>query len=143
MSNVTLKARITAVILVLVLLLISLVSCTDSGDLKDISCEDIVSAYESAGYVVVHGEHKDESNSDHLCYIKAHKDDENNYIYFTTYFTAEQAEEAAERDEYSIVKWLLALPFGGSGWLNVRTYGTVEYTYFDSELVAPFAELIK
>lgn len=143
MSNVTARARMTAAILVLVLLIISLASCTDSGELKEISCEDIVSAYESAGYIVVHGEHEDKSDSDHPCYIKAYKDDEDNYIYFTTYFTAEEAKEAAKRDEYNIAKWLLALPFGGSGWLNVRTYGEIEYTYFDSDLAAPFAELIK
>ena len=134
--------------IILISLLLSLcfsaVACSKS-ETKEISCEDIISAYEDAGYYVTHGEHKDESESSQLCYIKASltEDPDSDYIYFIICFTEEQAKEAAKTDKYNLAVWLYATVSGESRWLKTGTYGKIEYSYYNSKLIKPFNELIK
>lgn len=112
---------------------------------REISCEDIIGAYEDAGYYVIHGEHKTQAESSQLCYIKASltEDPDSDYIYFITCFTEEQAEEARETDEYNLAIWLYATVSGESRWLKTGTYGKIEYSYYNSELIKPFNKLIE
>ena len=131
-------------ILLLLSFALSLISCGKSEP-KEISCEDIIKAYEDAGYSVTHGEHKDEADSTQLCYIKASltEDSDSDYIYFITCFTEEQAEEAHKIDKYNPAKWMYAAAMGETRWLKSGTYGKIEYSYYNSELIKPFEELIK
>ena len=134
--------------IILIPLLLSLcfsVSSCSKSEAKEISCEDIISAYEDAGYYVTHGEHKDEADSSQLCYIKANltEDPDSDYIYFVTCFTVEQAEEAAETDKYNLAVWLYAAVSGEIRWLKTETYEKIEYSYYNSKLIKPFNELIK
>ena len=125
---------------------LSLVSCDEPEvEPKEISCEDIIGAYEDAGYYVVHGDHKDETDSSQLCYIKASISEESNsdYIYFITCFTEEAAKDAARTDEYNLAVWLIACINGESRWLESGTYGKIEYSYYNPDLIKPFRELIK
>ena len=136
--------KIISIILLLSFLL-SLTACGNSTEPKDISCEDIIKAYENAGYYVTHGEHKTEADSSQLCYIKASltEDSDSDYIYFITCFTEEQAEEAAKRDKYNLAVWLYATAVGEARWLKTGAYGKIEYSYYNSKLIKPFNELIK
>ena len=135
--------------IVLVILLLSfafsLTACSNSTEPEEISCEDIIKAYEDAGYYVTHGEHKTQKESSQLCYIKANltEDPDSDYIYFITCFTEEQAEEAAETDKYNFAVWLYATVSGESRWIKTGTYGKIEYSYYNSKLIKPFNELIK
>ena len=88
-------------IVLLLSLCFSFTACGNSAEPKEISCEDIIKAYEDAGYFVAHGEHKDEAESSQLCYIKASltEDSDSDYIYIITCLTEEQAKEAAETDK--------------------------------------------
>ena len=131
-------------ILLLFLLSFSFTACGKSEP-KEISCEDIIAAYESAGYYVVHGEHKNEADNAHLCYIKANltEGSDSDYIYFITCFTEEEAQEARETDKYNLLIWLYATISGEGRWLKTGTYGKIEYSYYNSELIKPFNELIK
>lgn len=135
--------RIISIIL-LVTFLAVLVSCSDP-EVKEISCEDIIKAYEDAGYYVSHGEHNNEADSTRVCYIKANVSDDpdSDYIYFTTCLTEEQAEEMEKTDKYNIVVWAYSAIMGESRWLKSETYGKIEYSYYNSELIKPFEELIK
>ena len=135
--------KIVVVVLFLSLAL-SLAACGDPTP-KDISCEEIIAAYEEAGYYVVHGEHKDEADNSHLCYIRASLTETPNsdYIYFTTCFTEEQAEEARKTDKYNLIIWLYATVSGESRWLKTGTCGKIEYSYYNSKLVKPFQDLIE
>ena len=143
------KRRMTMKKIISIILLLSfalsLTACGNSTEPKEISCEDIIKAYEDAGYYVTHGAHKDESESSQLCYIKANltDDPDSDYIYFITCFTEEQAEEAAETDKYNLAVWLYAAVSGESRWLKTGTYGKIEYSYYNSGLIKPFNELIK
>ena len=130
---------------VLILLLTLSLSSCESAAVKELSCEQIIKAYEDAGYYVSHGKHNDSEDEHFRCYIKASvsKEPEGDYIYFITCFTEEQAREIAETDKYHIVKWLFAAPMGESRWLKSGTYGKIEYSYYNSELIKPFNALIK
>lgn len=132
-------------IILLLTFAISLTACGDNAEPKEITCEDIIKAYEDAGYYVTHGEHKDEAESSQLCYIKANltEDDGSDYIYFITCFTEEQAKEAEKTDKYNLAVWLYATVSGESRWLKTGTYGKIEYSYYNSKLIKPFYELIK
>ena len=117
----------------------------NKAEVKEISCEDIIKAYESAGYYVVHGAHKNETDNTQLCYIKASltEDSDSDYIYFITCFTEEQANEARKIDKYNLIIWFYAAISGESRWLKTGTYGKIEYSYYNSKLIKPFNELIK
>ena len=132
-------------IILLLSFVLSLAACGGNTELKEIACEDIIKAYEDAGYYVTHGEHKNEADSPHLCYIRADLTDEpdSDYIYFTTYFTEEQAKAAANADKYNLVIWFYASISGEDRWLNVATYGKIEYSYYNTKLIKPFESLIK
>lgn len=134
-------------IISIILLLSFALSFTACGksEQKEISCEDIIKAYEDAGYYVTHGEHKTQAESSQLCYIKANmsEDPDSDYIYFITCFNEEQAEEAHETDKYNLAIWLYATVSGESRWLKSGTYREVEYSYYNSEMIKPFKELIK
>ena len=136
--------KIISIILLLSFVL-SLTACCNSTEPKEISCEEIIAAYEDAGYYVTHGEHKDEAEGSQLCYIKASltEDSDSDYIYFITCFTEEQAEEVAKTDKYNLAVWLYAAVSGESRWLKTGTYGKIEYSYYNSKLIKPFNELIK
>ena len=136
--------KILSIILLLSFVL-SLTACGNNAEPKEISCKDIIKAYEDAGYFVTHGEHKDEAESSQLCYIKANltEDSNSDYIYFITCFTEEQAEEAAETDKYNLAVWLYATVSGESRWLKTGTYGKIEYSYYNSGLIKPFNERVK
>ena len=139
----TMKKLISIVLLLT--FIVCLTACDNSSEPREISCEDIIKAYEEAGYYVTHGEHRDESESTHLCYIKANltEDSDSDYIYFITCFTEEQAEEAAKTDKYNLAVWLYATVCGESRWLKSGTYGKIEYSYYNPKLIKPFNELIK
>jgi len=132
--------------LALFLLAVTLLgTCGCQGEIREISCEEIVKAYEDAGYSVSHGAHGSAEEDSFVCYIKAEvpEDPDNDYIYFTTYFTEEAAKDAAEAHKYNPAVWLFALPFGEWRWLKSKSYGKIAYTYYDADLAEPFEKLTK
>ena len=133
-------------ILLLFSVVVSFIACGSNGEVKELTCDEIVKAYEEAGYYVTHGEHCGEEGYHYRCYIVVKFNEEDNpadYIYFTTYWNEEEAQKATEIDKYHIVKWIFALPFGEYRWLKAKTYGKISYSYYNSEMVKPFNELIK
>ena len=128
-------------------MLTCLTACNPSEriEVMELSCEDIIKAYEDAGYFVTHGEHKTQAESAQLCYIKASltEDPNSDYIYFITCFTEEQAKKAAETDKYNLAVWFYAAVSGEPRWLKTGTYGKIEYSYYNSKLIKPFNELIQ
>ena len=131
-------------IILLLPLCFSFVACGGQTP-KEISCEDVIKAYEDEGYYVVHPEHKTQEDSSQLCYIKASLSEEidSDYIYFITYFTEEQAKEATERDQYNLAIWLYAAISGEGRWLKTGAYGKIEYSYYNSDFIKPFNKLIQ
>lgn len=134
-----------ALFLFLLSFALTLAACGSSSAPREISCEEIINAYEAAGYCVTHGAHKNEAEGTQLCYIKANVSEapDSDYIYFITCFTEEQAAAVAQTDQYNFAVWLYAAISGESRWLKTGTYGKIEYSYYDPELINPFNELIR
>ena len=122
-------------------LLLSLFSCKENepeGAVREIACTDIAAAYQNAGYTVYHGEHNKEG-ADTVCDVICEGEDDT--VYFTTYFTEEDAKAAHEKGQYNIVIWFYATLMGESRWLKCDKYGKITYTYFEKDSLAPFERL--
>ncbi len=131
--------------LVLVCFIFSFTACGKS-ELKEISCEEIIAAYEDAGYNTFHN-HDDPVYYDlnQYCYIKVTDPDdpENNYLYITRYFTEEDAEVAGEELEFHPVLWAFFGIFGERRWLHTGHYGDLTYETFDLKMIKPLKKLMK
>lgn len=133
-------------ILLLMTCLISLASC-EAGEPREISCEEIIEAYEAAGYRISYHNHGDPiyNDSRELCNIEIEDPDdpEKNYIYITRYFTPEDAKAAAEKRSFNPALWLIFVVYGEWRWLQSGVYGDIYYTSFDSKILKPIKELTK
>ena len=127
-------------VVLLILLALSLVYC-GSSEHEEISCAEIVASYEAAGYTVSHSQHHDE-DFPYECTVNAHKGGYD-HVYFYFYWTEGAAKDAAEVDEYNVATWIFALSFGEYRWLRSGTYGRIEYSCYNTDLIKPFQELVK
>ena len=134
------QRRITCMIMAFVLAISFLSGCR--AEEKDISCADVVAAYEKAGYQVFH---KDTATEDYdwECYVKAQPKDSDDYIFFYFFDSEDAAEEYANTRQWNAVLWLYSLVSFQPTWLTTKTYGNIEYEYDNSDLVKPFNDLIK
>ena len=74
---------------------------------KELSCEEIIAAYEAAGYsVLYHGHENDESCHElgmYCCFEIRDPNNENNYMYVHRYFNEKDAKTASK--ELIIDNW--------------------------------------
>ena len=133
-------------ILLLLSLSLSLFAC-QNPEPKEISCEEIIAAYEEAGYYVLyHGHEGDECYYDlgYYCAFEVRDpDNDNNYMYVHRYFSEEDAKAACEERQFNPVLWLFFGIFGEWRWLHVRCYGNIEYETFDYKMMMPLEKLFK
>ncbi len=108
------------------------------GEQREITCEEVVTAYKEAGYSVSH--FHDQEGYDFTCDVSIENDD-GETIYFYFYETAEEAE--ANHREYHVLIWLFSVIYGDPTWVYTETYRNIEIEYTDKALYEPFAELIK
>ena len=132
--------------LLLLSLCFSFAACGTS-EVKEISCEDIIKAYEDAGYTVLyHGHENDTVYNDLGQYcafeIRDPKDDDN-YMYVHRYFNEEDAKEASEEEKSNLILWLFFGIYGEWRWLHTGYYGDLTYSTFDKKMIKPLKELIK
>ncbi len=126
--------------LVILLLLCILLSGCSTVE-REISCQEIVAAYEAAGYSVFH---KDPSGIDgYDCYICIEDKDRGEQIYFHRFPTAIEAQSYADTREYNILLWLFSVIYGEPSWMQTLTYGCYEIEYVGNSIYDPFAELIR
>ena len=126
------------VFLMLSALLLSLCGCNKSE--KTLSCEDVVAAYEKAGYQVFHSEWE---NLDFSCSVQATDPKTGEYISFHFFENAEEAEAYADSRQYNVVIWLFSVIYGDPSWLTTKTYQNIEIEYDHSYLYKPFKDLIR
>lgn len=137
--------RLISLLLIFALAL-SLIACAPSEP-KEISCEEIIEAYEAAGYsVLYHGHENDVIYNDlgQYCSFEIRDpDNEDNYMYVHRYFKEEDAKAAIEENSFNPVLWLFFGIFGEWRWLHQGYYGDITYESFDYEMLKPMKELIK
>ena len=137
--------KIISIILLLSFAL-SFTACGNSEP-KEITCEEIIAAYEAAGYsVLYHGHEDDEVYNDLGIYCSFEIRDPNNvdnYVYIDRYFTEEHAKTANKEQQFNPILWMFFGIFGEWRWLHVGSYGDIEYETFDYKMLQPLKDLTK
>lgn len=134
-------------ILLLLFLLLSFVACNRWQEVTDVSCEDIIAAYEKAGFSLRHHLHEDPVYLEEgICCSLAFEDPkkpDNNYIYIDRYSSWEEALVANKGNQYHPVLWFV---FGVSGewrWLRAGRFGELCYMTHDNKLIKPLRDIVK
>lgn len=135
------KSALWSLMLVISILFASLASCS-KGEIKEITPEDVVAAYENAGYEVWQSEEDDDSIEGERYTIRATHEN-GDYIFFHFFDSEENAEAYADTRWYNVLIWLFSVIYGEPSWLTTDTYGNIEIEYDDKTLYEPFKELIK
>ena len=135
--------KIISIILLLSFALF-LTACGNNVEPKEISCEDIIKAYEDAGYFISYHSHSEDSE-EYYCYIIIYENEDStsDLVEITLYNTAEGAKEAAENKRYNIAIWMVAAMYGEFRWLRTGCYGDMVYSTFNYKMLKPIKELIK
>ena len=145
-SNKIIMKKIISTLLLLSLCF-SFTACGNSTEPKEISCEDIIKAYEDAGYTVLYHGHENDTVYNDLGQYCAFEirdpDNEDNYMYVHRYFNEEDAKAANEEAEFHPVLWLFFGIFGEWRWLHTGCYGDLTYETFDRKMIKPLKELME
>ena len=132
-------------LLLLFSLALSFTACGKS-EAKELSCEEIIAAYEDAGYTVTYHNHRQtDTESDVRCNIQIEdpKNPRKNYLYVDRYSTEEKAEAAAEDTSYNPIVWFVFGIHGEWRWLKSEHYGTIHYHSYNNDIMKPLKELMK
>lgn len=134
--------RIIAFLLVLVFAL-PLVAC-NGADGKHFTGEEIIEAYESAGYIVnTHTTFIEGS----VCTISAYESREgynegNDYIHLVVFENEEYAKEYIDEIQFNLATWLVFAMCGEPRWLHTERYGNVCVEYYPHSFMKPFNDII-
>ena len=132
--------------LIIVVISLNLSSCGEEGG-ANLTCSQIISAYESAGYTDIYHSHSTSGNPNSYreCYIVVYENDteESDLAEIVIYYTEEDAKEAAEISGYNPVLWLVSAILGEPRPLKVGQYGRIKYSSYNSRLLKPIKELTK
>ena len=133
-------------ILLLLTVVISFTAC-NRKEAKEISCEEIIAAYENAGYSALYHDHESDTayNEEGIYCAFEIRDpnDEDNYMYIHRCFSEEKAKSLAKERKFNVVLWLFFGIFGEWRWLHVGSYGDIEYETFGYKMLKPLRELTK
>ena len=135
--------KIISIILLLSFAL-SLTACDNNAEPKQISCEDIIKAYEEAGYFVFYHAHNDDLE-EYYCYIIIYENENStsDLVEITRYNTTEGAKEVAENKQYNLAIWMVAAMYGEFRWLCTGCYGDMVYSTFDYKMLKPLKGLME
>ena len=128
---------------------LSLTSCGKREDTEatKVSCEEIIAAYEDAGYSVLYHGHEDDTVYNDIGQYCAFEirdpDNEDNYMYVHRYFSEEDARAASEEEKFHPVLWLFFGIFGEWRWLHTGCYGDLTYSTFDRKMIKPLKALME
>ena len=107
----------------------------------DVTREEIVAAYEVAGYSVWTDTYEEKQEHGEIAYVQANHPD-GDYIYFTVFETEEAAEAYKEEFYHPGMMGLFSVIFGDPSWPRWEVYGCVVAEYDHPDLFEPFEELL-
>ncbi len=119
--------------------ILCLLLCGCSSVEREITCQEIIDAYEAAGYEVFH---KEDSGYDYDCYIYIEDPESGDCIYFHRFPTAVEAQSYAETRQYHVLIWVFSAIYGDPTWVHTTTYREFEIEYDNEDLYEPFAGLL-
>lgn len=132
--------KILATILLLAMALSLCAACQEQQN-REITCAEVISAYEEAGYQVFHWDYP-EKEYGYICSVRIEEEDGDS-IEFHFHETDGEAEVEAEERQWNMLLWLFSAIYGEATWLNTETYRNIEIEYDDKNLYEPFKELIE
>lgn len=132
--------RILSIILLCALILPTFTGC-GAFRKKDITCEDVIAAYEDAGYEVEHIEYSDKRYG-WLCEVNVTTDD-NNFIYIKFFETDEEAKKYADESQWNAVLWMYSLTMLQPTWVHTERYQNIEIEYDKTSLYRPLKKLMR
>ena len=107
----------------------------------DITREEIVAAYEEAGYTVWSRVYDEKLDYGEVAYVQANHPD-GDYIFFSIFETEEDAENYKKQFHHPIMMGLFSVIFGDPSWQRWEVYGCIVVQYDEPEFFKPFQELL-
>ena len=133
-------------VLLLLSLTFSFFACTPHRR-DEVSCENIMAAYEEAGYLLGHHLHEDPVYLEEgICcslMFEDPDDPEKNYIYIERHTTTNGAYLATEEDEYNPILWFVSVLHGEGRWLRSKQFGKLHCTTFEKKMLKPLQSIIE
>ena len=108
----------------------------------DITMDEIVSAYEAAGYQVSSGYYDEKTEWGVIGYIRADHPN-GDYIYFSIFDNEENAQAYKDELYHPGVMGMFSFIFGDAKWMRWEVYGKIVVEYSNSETCKPFEMLLK
>ena len=128
-----------------ILLLFAMVAAVFAGCAgkqgRPVSCDEVIAAYEAAGYQVYHREYP-EKDYGYSCCIEIDGED-GDHISFHFFDTAVEAESYAEERQWNWAVWLISVAMQQPTWLTTVTHYNIEIEYDSKDLYKPFEQLIE
>ena len=106
-----------------------------------ITREEVIAAYESAGYAVSSGTYEDLPSSA-VAYVQADRAD-GDYIHFMFFSNEEDALAYEKEMDHPVVKGFFSILFGEPIWERMKTCGCIVVTYSNPNDFTPFQTLLK
>ena len=125
-------------LLLLMITAVLLSGCTAAR--TDISPEEIIAAYEDAGYTVSFGTYEEVLDHGVTGYIRADSTD-GDYIYFSIFDTEGDA-QAYEDANHPGILWFFSVLYGDPSWRYCEAYGKIAVEYTEPKLFEIFEELL-
>lgn len=128
--------------LMLILLPALLLLCGCASSRTDITREEIVAAYENAGYCVTSRVYDEKMDYGAVAYIQANHPD-GDYIYFSIFETPEEAKAYKKEFYHPAMMSLFSVIFGDPCWPRWEVHGCIVVEYDDPDFLEPFNDLLK
>jgi hypothetical protein len=117
---------------------------TDRTSNVEITCEELIAAYEEAGYGVFHNETDEGEDVEYNCYVRINDPNSDDYAYFHFFDSHEEALAYFEEAPYATIGvGLFSLIWGQPTWLRNKTYNQITIEYDNAELYKPFQKLLR
>ena len=128
-----------------ILLLFAMVAAVFAGCAgkqgRPVSCDEVVAAYEAAGYRVYHRDYP-EKQYGYSCCIEIDSED-GEHISFNFFETEQEAAAYAEERQWNWAVWLISVAMQQPTWLTTVTHYNIEIEYDSKDLYKPFEQLIE
>ena len=127
--------------IILIALMLLLAGCAPQYR-TDITREEIVAAYEAAGYSVTSRVYDEKLDYGEIAYVQANHPN-GDYIYFSIFETEKEAQAYNAEYYHPVVMSLFSVIYGQPSWLRWGVYGCIVVEYDQPEYFGVFEDLLK
>lgn len=125
----------------LVLLLIAFLLCGCAPVRTDITREEIVAAYEAAGYAVSSRVYDEKLDYGQIAYVQANHPN-GDYIYFSIFASEAEAKAYKKAYYHPVMMGLFSAIYGDPSWPRWEVYESIIVQYDEPDFLDPFTDLL-